>query len=232
MMGLPRGLCAANPAARSDDGAHGLIEDNVVPQTPREVPPLDHVDPGTKKAASSDGLAPVPRMDPGGSSVLVYRDPRATEGQLFVVVGLALALVGFVDLLLLWFPTQLGTAGWEFATASRTFTNVPMTMVGLVLVAVGLVRRGTRPVIVRRLAVIFAALSFVLMAIGLLFALSAFAVLSQASGDTAADALQRAIVKNGVEIVAYPITFLAMATILWRAVREDKRGPSVSRSRG
>jgi uncharacterized membrane protein YidH (DUF202 family) len=164
----------------------------------------------------------VPIVDVETSVVLEYKDPKATEGSLFVTIGAALALVGLVDLGLLWFPMQLGTAGWEFAAVSRTFTNAPMTMMGLVLVAVGLVRRGTGAVMMRRVAMLFALLSFVLVAMGMLFGLAAPAVLSQASGEAAVSALKRAMLKNGVEIVVYPITLLVLAAVLWNAVREEK----------
>lgn len=180
----------------------------------------------TKIAGNEGGRradeAPVAVLDKQGTSVLRYRDPAVTEGSLFFAIGSALAVVGVIDLSLVWFPMQLGTAGWEFAAVSRTFTNAPMTMVGLVLMAFGLVRRGTRPTMVRRMSVLFAALSLVLVAMGMLFALAAPAVLAQAAGGAAASALKRAIFKNGVEIVVYPVMLLTVAAILWRAVWEDK----------
>ena len=87
---------------------------------------------------------------------LRYRNPEVTAGSLFVAIGSGLAVVGLVDLAMLWYPMQLGSAGWEFAAVSRTFTNAPMTMVGLVLVAFGLIRRGTHPAMIRGAAVVFA----------------------------------------------------------------------------
>lgn len=171
---------------------------------------------------SVGGSAPVPMLDSSPTAKLVYRDADATAGNLFVAIGAALTVVGLVDIGLLWFPMQLGTAGWEFATVSRTFTNAPMTMVGLVLMAFGLVRRRTRPAMVKRVAVVFAGLSFVLVAMGMLFGLAAPAVLSQVSGEEAVGALKRAMVKNGIEIVVYPTVLLVIAAILWNAVWEDK----------
>lgn len=175
-----------------------------------------------EKKGDKMGRAPITVVDAGPSRKFIYRDPRVTEGSLFVAIGSGLAVVGLVDLALLWFPMQMGTAAWEFATISRTFTNAPMTMVGLVLIAVGLLRRGIRPIVIRRAAFVFAALSFVLVAMGMLFGLAVPAVLSQASGDAASEALKRVILKNGIEIVVYPTVLLLIAVILWHAVREDK----------
>ena len=117
---------------------------------------------------------------------------------------------------------QLGTAGWEFATVSRTFTNAPMTMVGAVLVAFGLVWRGINPRVMRRVAVLFVALSLILLVMGMLYGLAAPAVWSQLSEAAAVNALKRTLVKNGLEIVVYPTVLLLIAAILWYGVREDK----------
>jgi len=150
--------------------------------------------------------------------------PDVTAGNLFVAIGSGLAVVGLVDIGLLWFPMQGGSPGWEFAAVSRTFTNAPMTLVGLVLIAFGLVRRGTRPEVIRGAAVAFAALAFILVAIGMLFAMAAPAVLFQTTTGVATEALKRAIVKNGVEIVVYPTVLVGIAVILWRGVAEEKVG--------
>lgn len=183
---------------------------------------MDSTEPAVNKAGGGVGQAPVPLMDVERSSVLEYRDPQATEGNLFLALGVALTVVGAVDLGLLWVPLQLGTAGWEFAAVSRTFSNAPMTRFGLVLIAFGLVRRGTGPKMIRRVSVVFAVLSFVLVAMGLLFALAAPAVLAQAAEGAATGALKRAMLKNGVEIVVYPAVLLVISAILWQAVWEDK----------
>jgi hypothetical protein len=185
-------------------------------------PPLDSTELADEKPEARAWLAHAPSGDSDRPQGLEYKDPNATDGGLFIAIGSALALVGVVDLAFLWFPLQLGTAGWEFVTVSRTFTNAPMTMVGLVFIASGLMRRGTRPETMRRVAFAFAALSFVLVLLGMLFGLAAPAVLAQTSGETAVLAMKRAMMKNGVEIVVYPITLVVIAAILMRGVREKK----------
>ena len=154
--------------------------------------------------------------------ILRYRNPEVTAGNLFVAIGSGLAVVGLVDLAMLWYPMRLGVVGWEFAAVSRTFTNAPMTMVGLVLVAFGLIRRGTHPAMIRGAAVVFAVLSLILVAMGMLFAMSAPAVLFQTSGEAATEALKRAMVKNGVEIVVYPAVLIGIAVILWHGVKREE----------
>lgn len=148
------------------------------------------------------------------------RDPEATSANLFVVVGAAFAMIGLVDLGLLWTPVRIGTPGWEFATVSRTFTNVPMTAFGLVLVTYGLIRHpARRPAWTRGAAVVFGVLALVLVAMGLLYALAVPAVINQA-GPEAMEALKRAIIKNGIEIVVYPVVFGLVSIMLWRAAAD------------
>ena len=194
------------------------------PETPtkRKAPPLDSTELANEKPGARAWQAHVPAEDPGREQVFEPKDPKETEGSLFLAIGSALAVVGLVDIGLLWYPVQLGSAGWEFATVSRTFTSAPMTLVGLVLMASGLLRRGVSPGVVRGMAFGFAALSFLLVLLAMLFGLAAPAALSQVSGEAAISALRRAMAKNVVEMVVYPITLVVIAAKLLRSVREDK----------
>ena len=146
------------------------------------------------------------------------RDSQATSANLFVAVGVAFALVGLVDLGLLWTPVRIGTPGWEFTTITRTLTSVPMTALGLVFVAVGLMRHPARhPVWTRSAAVVFGVVALVLAVMGLLYALATPAIMRQA-GPEAMEALTRAIIKSGTEIVVYPVFFALVSVMLWRGV--------------
>ena len=148
----------------------------------------------------------------------VLRDPAATSANLFIVVGAALVLVAFVDIVIVWTPVRFGTAGWEFATISRTFTNVPMTAVGWTLVAVGLIRHPGRHVFwTRGAAVALGVVALVLVGMGLIYALSLAAVVREATPDIVG-ALKRAVLKTGTEIAVYSTMFASASFILWRGV--------------
>ncbi len=150
-------------------------------------------------------------------------EPEVTAANLFMTVGSAFVLVGLVDLGLLWIPVRIGTAGWEFATVSRTLTNMPMTAFGLVLVTFGFLRNPARhPGWTRGISVVFGLVALVVAAMGLLYALAAPAVVKQAGPD-ALEALTRAIIKNGTEIVVYPVTFGFVSIMLWRAVGKSRQ---------
>jgi hypothetical protein len=67
--------------------------------------------------------------------------------------------------------------------------------------------------------VVFGVLALVLVAMGLLYALAVPAVINQA-GPEAMEALKRAIIKNGTEIVVYPVVFGLVSIMLWRAAAD------------
>ncbi len=146
------------------------------------------------------------------------RNSRATTANMMVAVGAALVFVALVDVAIVWTPLRLGTPGWEFATISRTFTNVPMTAIGWVLVAFGVVRHPDRHVFwTRGVAAAFAAMALILLGMGAVYALSLPAVVREATPGVT-DALKRALLKTGTEIVVYSTVFGLVSVILWRGV--------------
>jgi predicted cobalt transporter CbtA len=146
------------------------------------------------------------------------RNARATTANMMVAVGAALVFVALVDVAIVWTPLRLGTPGWEFATISRTFTNVPMTAIGWVLIAFGVVRHPDRHVFwTRGVAGAFAAMALILVAMGGVYLLSVPAVVREATPEVT-DALKRALLKTGTEIVVYSTVFGLVSVILWRGV--------------
>jgi hypothetical protein len=146
------------------------------------------------------------------------RDSDATSASLLVAIGSAFAVVGLADLALLWTPLRFGNPAWEFATLSQTFTNVPMAGLGLLLMAYGLVRHPHSSALsVRVAAVVFLLVAAILAALGMLYVTVAPEVLRQAAPETA-DAVGRTIIKNAVEVIAYPLVFAAIGVFLWRGV--------------
>lgn len=146
------------------------------------------------------------------------RNGRATTANMMVAVGAALVFVALVDVAIVWTPLRLGTPGWEFATISRTFTNVPMTAIGWVLIAFGVVRHPDRHVFwTRGVGAAFAAMALILLGMGAVYALSVPAVVREATPGVT-DALKRALLKTGTEIVVYTTVFGFVGVMLWRGV--------------
>lgn len=146
------------------------------------------------------------------------RNGRATTANMMVAVGAALVFVALVDVAIVWTPLRLGTPGWEFATISRTFTNVPMTAIGWVLIAFGVVRHPDRHVFwTRGVGAAFAAMALILLGMGVVYWLSVPAVVREATPEVTG-ALKRALLKTGTEIVVYTTVFGFVGVMLWRGV--------------
>jgi hypothetical protein len=62
--------------------------------------------------------------------------------ELLAWIGIVFLVVGGTDLLLGWIPVRFGNPEWEFGTVSRTFDNLPITALGLVLVLASVAARG------------------------------------------------------------------------------------------
>ncbi len=73
-------------------------------------------------------------------------DPT-TAWVLVAVVGSVLAVIGWTDILLAWYPPKFGTVEWEFGTISATIDSMPLGTMGLAALAASAIARGaTRPV--------------------------------------------------------------------------------------
>jgi len=153
-----------------------------------------------------------------GRSRLRVRRPELLASWILSLFGISFVVVGMTDLTLLWIPTQFGSATWEFGTLSRTFDSLPMTGLGFGLLAFGTVYRGRIGAEwVRGIAVLFGLAALLLIALGLLYATAVPTVIQQTPPE-ALSAINRAVVKNIVEIVTYPLVLLWVGIVVWRGV--------------
>lgn len=149
---------------------------------------------------------------------------RGPVSRMFTLAGCAFALVGALDLLLLWTPLRLGSVAWEYATVGRTLDSIPMPALGLLLVAFGSLRQGrVARRRVRTVSATFLMLGVLCACLALLLLTAIPAVLSQTPPE-AAEAARRAAVRHASQAVIYPITWLAIGWGLWRA-RLTERAP-------
>ena len=58
--------------------------------------------------------------------------------------GVALFILGAVDLGLTWLPTQFGNREWEFATVTASFNGMPVILIGLMFVLAAAALEGRR----------------------------------------------------------------------------------------
>jgi hypothetical protein len=190
-----------------------IVNDTLTPST--EEPSLEAN--GESKRQDGGAKRIVLRRQRGA---LRIRQSEAVAATVVTLLGTAFTVVGLVDLGLLWNPPDFGSSAWEFATLSQTFDSLPMTTLGLGLLAFGfLLQPRSRPVQVRIVAGIFGLAAICLLGLGILYFTVVPEVMRQAPPE-AATALNRAIVKNVAEIIIYPVTFASLAVVLWRSVRK------------
>jgi hypothetical protein len=156
----------------------------------------------------------------------------ATLAPLLIVVGIALAIAGWLDVVLFYWPPQFGDKGWEFGTVAQTMDALPLPTVGLALLAIGL--RGSEA---KRIWTRPFALGLVCVALGCagLLALFCFDIQTayRALGRAARTAMQqgsapnpyltsdvkRGIAKTVVLGVTYTLTYVSLGWQMWRGPR-------------
>ena len=169
-----------------------------------------------KDSSSSSGRYVVVRGDTRRKREVGH---SATSGML-AVLGLAFAVVGLVDIVLLWIPLRFGSVAWEAATVGSTLDGLPMPALGLGLFAFGVVRHPRVGVRWSRVvAIVFFVLTALLVLLTFLYGTAAPAVLDQ-TPTGAASGLLRATARHGVAAVTYTLAFGVIGVLLWRAGRE------------
>jgi len=147
------------------------------------------------------------------------RDREGASTGILRALAVTFLAIGFVDLILLWFPTQLGNAAWEFATVSRTLDSLPMLAMGVGLYAFGVAFDSKTSA---RAASGAAAGSAILMVAvilaGALYGTAAPVVLGGAPVE-AMVGVRRALIKGTIQLVAYTALFAAIALTLWKRLR-------------
>lgn len=144
-------------------------------------------------------------------------EDRRARGAVLAILGFAFLLVGLVDLVLLWFPAHFDSLSWEFATVGRTLDGLPLSALGLGLLAYGGTRNhGSGARRFRTLSAGFALATVLVVGLGILFATALPAVLEQ-TGAEVLEGVHRAAVRHGAQAIIYPICFALIASVLWKA---------------
>lgn len=146
---------------------------------------------------------------------------------MFLAVGAVLALVGWIDVALLYYPPGFGNNEWEFGTIAQTFDALPTATVATFLLAVGLRARGGRPLTARLFAALCGVVALAVVALLLVFLLDipiAWRAITRVPPGGQQNLMAIAGVKRGILKVAaygigYAACYLALAVMMWRAGR-------------
>ena len=137
------------------------------------------------------------------------------SASLFGLAGGALALAGFFDLALAWYPFGIGNPEWEFGTVSAILNGLPLSTVGLVLVLAGAIENG-QLIRARVIAGVFVALVLLVVASAILYAMDIPLALRAVQNPLARAGLVKAIIKALGLIVVYTVVFSSIAVMSWR----------------
>jgi hypothetical protein len=134
--------------------------------------------------------------------------------RVIAAVGLAMTVVGWTDIGLLWYPLHFGSTEWEFGTVSAQLDGMPLGTLGLALLATGALAQGWRwPA--RGVAVACVLITLELVAVSLLYLLDVPVALKGAAPQVLG-AIEKAMVKAAVFAVAYIVFYAWLAWLLWR----------------
>lgn len=127
-------------------------------------------------------------------------------------LGAAFALMSLIDIGLTFVPLELGSAQWEFATATAVMNNLPLALVGLGLVAVAGIGRSS-PGQVRAARLVSAALAVLVLLLAVMFVRNLGAALVSVQDPVLKEGLKESIVRTSAQLVTY---FAALAWIVIR----------------
>jgi uncharacterized membrane protein len=145
--------------------------------------------------------------------------------RIIIILGATLAVVGGIDLAVLWFPASLETPEWGFGTASTFFDTFPQFGLGVVLLLAASIALNWRWT-TRGLATICLLIS-VLMWLAAFLYLTALPFVTQVAAEPLVRAhVQKATVKTGLQALVYPLLLLLLAVRGWRSTLRAKGGES------
>lgn len=131
-------------------------------------------------------------------------------------LGLVFALVGGLDILLAWYPPDLGSSEWKFGTVTATLNSFPLLSLGLILLTVAGLARG-RTWIVRAMVLVLVLMVVVVIACAALYLPQVGNAMAAVTDPTVKLGLKRAVTKTSVQLVVYALL------LSWTAVMALKR---------
>ena len=163
-------------------------------------------------------------MNSSAPRVLVQKDKKAldpisvsaprTAWRLFAWFGLVLAIVGFVDVAMQWYPLAFQSPEWEFGTVSVSFASLPLLTIGSTILLASFLARGIRA------GVVTMGVVFTLLTLGIVFGFMLFLTdvplaLRTAPGPAALN-LKKSIVRTMVMGLTFGAGYLIAAVTSFR----------------
>lgn len=156
----------------------------------------------------------------GDSRTAVEQADNASGWKYLFVLGIAVAVIGFIDIAILFFPPQWASLDWEFGTLNGVVEGLPLFTIGVGAMCAAAVANGW--VLTRRLmALLTMLMALLLVVIGIMFTLDVFAVLKVVQ-PAMKPTLKLTAVKISLMTMTYFVLYLALGVWTWRRLRGTK----------
>jgi len=140
--------------------------------------------------------------------------------SLGLALGIALVLVGLMDLALLFYPPHWASLDWEFGTIGATIEGLPLLTMGLGLVAMSSAADG-RTGWMRLVSIVLILLALFVIALLVIFALD-IPVALRAVQPAGREVLKKSIIKTGGMGAVYVMVYAVLGVKTWRRIRISK----------
>ncbi len=141
----------------------------------------------------------------------------STLWLILAVLGVTIAVIGWTDLALLWYPLNFGNPEWEFGTISAHYDGLPLGTIGLATSAVAVMGLGWR-LATRVLSGLFALITLGLVGIFVIYLLDVPVALGGVA-PAIVPIIKKAIAKAVVFATVYMAFYGWLSVYLWRKTR-------------
>ncbi|MGH7559792.1 MAG: hypothetical protein ACRENB_02100 [Gemmatimonadales bacterium] len=129
-------------------------------------------------------------------------------------MGLVFFAVGAVDLLLVWYPPNFGTAEWEFGSSAAMLNGLPVPTLGALLMTASAVALGWSWYFWPGVAVLV--LSFLaIVGAGILFGTTFPIALKAVTEPVLLTGIKKAVLKSFLQVGLYSVAYLGALKLLW-----------------
>ena len=140
--------------------------------------------------------------------------PR-TAWRLLGWFGLLLALVGFLDVALQWYPTSFKSPEWEFGTITNSFSTLPLLSIGLMLMLASYLTRAERAGVVA-MAIVLSLLLVLIVGAFLLFLSDVPLALNASNQAVVVLTMKKSIVRTSVMGLGFGAAYLVAVVVSCR----------------
>jgi hypothetical protein len=140
--------------------------------------------------------------------------PRAAW-RLLAWFGFLLAVIGFIDVALQWYPASFKSPEWEFGTVAGSVATLPLLTIGLMSLFASFLARGDRAG-VTTMAVVFAVLVVLLVGAFLLFLSDVPLALKASAATPMVVTIKKSIIRTSVMAIGFGVGYFSAVVVSFR----------------